>query len=66
MPEVDSFPTLQNFFDEIHSDINIGFLGCCIMKTHSTLQLALQKLPLVDFGPDFLHILLKNPTYTSG
>lgn len=53
MPEVDSFPTLQNFFDEIHSDINIGFLGCCIMKTFH-IAVSSQKLPLVDFGSDFL------------
>ena len=32
------------------------------MKPHSTLQLTFQKLPLVEFGPHFLHILTVTTT----
>ena len=34
------------------------------MKPHSTLQLTFQKLPLVESGPHFLHILTVTTTTT--
>lgn len=40
-----------------------GTFECCMMKPHSTLQLTFQKLPLVEFGSNFLRILKKKHTH---